>query len=273
LVVFPMLTWVLQSALPASWNVSLTISPMFVLAFLAFDQLLCAVCLFWTPGGRTQRLPLRRVLESVVYGFLNCKTYWLFLLPLCFGLRVPLIAWSLDGTLGLSSKISSHVQQYWEVLFYHVHRIAHLKHVYPDAHKFHHYLHDTTAFDAHIFGSGAPEEWLLLMCDLLLVLGLGVVPASLSYHVLAVSWVDKWRFHTRTEGPGLQEENFHADHHARHVHNFGFYYPYEMLMKTALPEYNTEVEWSGFKVVRKETDHTVILSLTPICGSNTTKQQ
>lgn len=264
IVVFPALTWLLRCALPASWNVGLVISPKFVGAFLAVDQLLCALCLFWTPGGRTQSLPWRRILESVVYGFLNCKTYWLVLLPLCFDLQIPLLAWCLDATLGLSSKISSRTQHYWEVLFYHVHRMAHLRHVYQDAHKFHHYLHDCTAFDAHIFGSGAPEEWLILMCDILLALGLGVTPASLSYHVLSVSWFDKWSLHSRTEGPALQEENFHADHHARHVHNYGFYYPYELLMKTALPEFGNEVEWSGFKVRRHESERVVNLFFTPI---------
>lgn len=38
--------------------------------------------------------------------------------------------------------------------------------VYNQAHKFHHYLHDTTAFDAHVYGAGAPEEWWSLMLEL-----------------------------------------------------------------------------------------------------------
>ena len=31
---------------------------------------------------------------------------------------------------------------------------GHLPRVYEEAHKFHHYLHGSTAFDAHIYGSG-----------------------------------------------------------------------------------------------------------------------
>ena len=37
----------------------------------------------------------------------------------------------------------------------------------------------------------APEEWLILMSDLALGLGFGLQPASLSGHVLGVSWYNK----------------------------------------------------------------------------------
>ena len=36
---------------------------------------------------------------------------------------------------------------------------------YDEAHKYHHYLHDTTSFDAHIYGAGAPEEWFCLVLE------------------------------------------------------------------------------------------------------------
>ena len=42
----------------------------------------------------------------------------------------------------------------WATIYYHQHRIAHLPVVYDQSHKFHHYLHDTTPFDAHIYGAG-----------------------------------------------------------------------------------------------------------------------
>lgn len=37
--------------------------------------------------------------------------------------------------------------------------------VYEEAHKFHHYLHDTTPFDAHVYGAGAPEEWFSMVVE------------------------------------------------------------------------------------------------------------
>jgi hypothetical protein len=264
IVVFPALTWLLRRILPTVLHPTLVITPRFMIAFFVLDQLSCAACLFRTPKGKTAAMPIRRVMASVLYGFLNCKTYWLVLLPLCLGLEVPLAAWAVDAALGLSNKVNSRLRRYYQVLFYHMHRIEHLGHVYSDAHKFHHYLHDTTAFDAHIFGSGAPEEWLILMTDVVLALGFGVVPASLSYDVLQMSWFDKWMMHTRCERPALHEDNFHADHHTGHVVNFGFTYPYELLMKTAPKDVATKAEFSGFEIRREESDDTVVLKFTPV---------
>ncbi len=68
-------------------------------------------------------------------------------------------------------------QAHWSELFYLQHRLAHLPRVYEHAHKAHHYLHDTTAFDAHLYGSGQAEEWACLMLELGAVLAFGVVRA------------------------------------------------------------------------------------------------
>ena len=65
-----------------------------------------------------------------------------------------------DAVLGISpavGRVFSKLTMHWAALFYHMHRIAHLPGVYDQAHKAHHYLHDATAFDAHLYGSGAPE--------------------------------------------------------------------------------------------------------------------
>ena len=39
--------------------------------------------------------------------------------------------------------------------------------VYEHAHKLHHYLHGTLSFDAHIYGNGMPEEFFILLLELL----------------------------------------------------------------------------------------------------------
>ena len=218
--VFPLLSLAVRAALPPWLNPTLTLDARFLALFLLVDHAFCAVCLGWTPKGTPKPVPTRRVLASMAYGFLNCKTYYLVLLPACFGLELELLPWLLDASLGLSARVSGHLERYWQVHFYHIHRMGHITNVYNDAHKFHHYLHDCTPFDAHIFGSGgapppsapsppssppppasdgtaprtlppAPEEWLILMSDLALGLGFGLQPASLSGHVLGVSWYNK----------------------------------------------------------------------------------
>ena len=218
--VFPLLSLAVRAALPPWLNPTLTLDARFLALFLLVDHAFCAVCLGWTPKGTPKPVPTRRVLASMAYGFLNCKTYYLVLLPACFGLELELLPWLIDASLGLSARVSGHLERYWQVHFYHIHRMGHITNVYNDAHKFHHYLHDCTPFDAHIFGSGgapppsapspppsppppasdgtaprtlppAPEEWLILMSDLALGLGFGLQPASLSGHVLGVSWYNK----------------------------------------------------------------------------------
>lgn len=67
------------------------------------------------------------------------------------------------------------------------------------AHKFHHYLHDTTAFDAHIYGAGAPEEWFSLVLEAGMALWFGLYPAALSLTLIMQSVSSKVG-HTRTVG-------------------------------------------------------------------------
>ena len=53
---------------------------------------------------------------------------------------------------------------------------------YKHAHKLHHFLHGTNAFDAHIYGSGMPEEFFMLALELGMYFGFGLIPASLNAH-------------------------------------------------------------------------------------------
>merc|ERR1712117_939409 len=140
------------------------------------------------------------------------------------GLRVPVLLWILDWQLGLTQKVSDHLSSltmHWLELFYTQHRIAHLPKVYEHAHKLHHYLHGTLAFDAHIYGNGMPEEFFFLLLEMGLGIGYGLTPATLNRLVLQFS-VDNKFGHTQkpTDEDG---GNFHADHHLLHVKNFGIY--------------------------------------------------
>ena len=164
--------------------------------------------------------------------------------------------------------VSVRIVGYWELMFYHAHRIGHVNFVYPDAHKFHHYLHDSTAFDAHIFGSGAPEEWLMIIIEYLMAISIcGNVTPSMNYFVLNISWYNKWGFHSRckiddSDSSNLHPpENFHADHHTIHNKNFGFEYPLEMAMNTT---HKCELVYNGFKINRTETEDYVNLQFTAI---------
>lgn len=265
---FPLLTTLTRKCLPKNYNRTITISPLFLALFLLADQSICAACLYKTPKGKTVPLPAGRIWQSVWYGFLNCKSYYLVLLPLCFGFEIPIVPWLLDFTLGISGTITKYTMRYWQVLFYHAHKMGHIPLVYPDAHRFHHHLHDCTAFDAHIFGSGAPEEWLILVADVIMTMFFGIAPASLSPSVLGVSWYNKWGFHTRAQEPAGGDDdgvNFHPAHHSRHVVNYGITYPYDLLMGTTPKEFNGRITWAGYKMRRTEAEDgkTIILQFVP----------
>ena len=64
------------------------------------------------------QVPFGRLMESVVYGFLNCKTYYFILLPCIFGLEIPLAPWLIEAVCWAVDN-----EQYWQVLFYHAHRM------------------------------------------------------------------------------------------------------------------------------------------------------
>ena len=118
---------------------TLEVTNAFVGVFFIVDFIACAYCVFSTPGnGKSAPMPPRRLATSVVYGFLNCKTYFLVLLLHSRGLRIHGLVWLLDGMLGLSPKVAGWISKagmHWAALFYHAHRIAHMPGVYEHAHK------------------------------------------------------------------------------------------------------------------------------------------
>jgi hypothetical protein len=168
-----------------------------------------------------------RVAQSVVYGFVNCKTYFLVLLLHLSGTRarINVAVWLLDAVLGVSPRVSrafSRWALHWAAMFYTQHRIAHVPHVYQQGHKPHHDLQDAVAFDAHLYGSGCFEEWATLTYELGVGMLLGWYPPSLSPFVLWTSWTNKVG-HTRKDSDS-EGRNMHVDHHARHNRNFGIFY-------------------------------------------------
>lgn len=212
-----------NSFLPEFLQFYLEISNEFIIFFFIFDQIACIACYFETPVGRSKPFGTKLWIH-IIWGFFNCKTYSLILLFLLRGYKINLTLWLIDYCFGLTNKLaillSRHVS-HWAILFYHQHRMAHIPRVYEQAHKFHHYLHDTTSFDAHIYGSGAPEEWLCLFVEIVFCLLFGILPVSLSSQALMLSWSNKIG-HTRKDitSGGV---NHHADHHTYHRKNFGIY--------------------------------------------------
>ena len=89
------------------------------------------------------------------------------------------------------------------------------------AHKLHHFLHGTLAFDAHIYGNGMPEEFFFMLLELTMGVKLGLMPATLNRLILQYSWDNK---NGHTQKPeDTAGENFHADHHLVHTKNYGIY--------------------------------------------------
>ena len=141
------------------------------------------------------------------------------------------------------------LRTHWQVLFFHQHRMAHLPRVYEQAHKLHHYLHDCSPFDAHLYGSGLPEEWCLLVFEVAVAAGFGVLPPALSFNVLANDWGNKVG-HTR-KADASDGANYHADHHTLHNKNFGIYGCLLTCTLAPTPLAMT-VEYAGCVITRKQ---------------------
>eukprot|EP00040_Diaphanoeca_grandis_P023643 m.128884 g.128884 ORF g.128884 m.128884 type:complete len:432 (+) comp29359_c1_seq2:252-1547(+) len=208
---------------PTWCTLTLTITPALIAALVIADQCMCWMFMLETPKGKSISFDTWTTMKHVVYGFFNCKTYSLILLLLLLGFKINVTVWLIDSCFGVTRRISDLVAKHimdWATVYYHQHRIAHLPIVYDQAHKFHHYLHDTTPFDAHIYGAGAPEEWFCLVVEASLALYCGYCPALLNYDLMMQSISSKIG-HTRSE-KSFGGVNHHADHHTLHRKNFGF---------------------------------------------------
>jgi hypothetical protein len=239
-------THVLYSHSPvAARYLQLPITMRFIGGWFIVDQLSCLLLCFWHPVGKPARVAPKRILQSVAYGFLNAKTYWLILLLCLRGFRIDLLAIVIVAFMpaGISRRVTSLLQRllprlavhttFSHVMFYHYHRAVHLPGPYNEAHRHHHYLPDATPFDAHQYGSGMPEEWLRLMTETSVALSTGLMPWSFTLGALKQSFANKVS-HTRLEGDDPALENFHVNHHLKHFKNFGYLnFPLDLLFGTA----------------------------------------
>lgn len=255
-------------------NVTISIDYTFIIWFFTMDFLVCLVMtVFWigaAQGRPASNTSVSRIFKSMVYGFLNCKTYFLILLLHCrgYGLKINGAVWLVDMLLGLSRRSAHYVSTRFStcpgLLFYIQHRLAHLPGVYLQAHKAHHFLHDATAFDAHIYGSGAPEEFFTLAFEAATGCLLGFCPPSLTYNVLSASWANK-QVHTRAE-KDAGGWNGHVDHHTTHDKNLGPSLPFSLLdmyFNTAVN--NQQDVWEGkWKIEKTTTSESIVFNFTPI---------
>ena len=223
--------------IPITWTV--------IAIWLVIDQLSCLLLCVWHPVGRPVRVSPKRLLQSVTYGFLNAKTYWLILLLCLRGFQIDVLALVVYALLpsGLTNrvawtfrrfvpKLSLH-STFSDVMFYHYHRSVHLPGPYNEGHRHHHYLPDATPFDAHMHGTGMPEEWFKLMTELSMALATGLMPWSFTYGALKQSFYNRVG-HTRLEGEDPILQNFHVNHHLKHFKNFGYvHFPLDLLFGTA----------------------------------------
>jgi len=210
----------------STWT--LTLDRNFMVAFLSMDFVLNCLVYYIS----SEAFGWRRLLVHVAYGSFNTKTYFLVVLGSLYGYRFDLRLMFFASLLTLVAKHCGFFQQIlrrcgwpcFPICFYVEHRIGHLPVVYQHAHKMHHYLHDTTAFDAHIYGSGMNEEFFWILAETLpcLLAPSLFFPYFLNLDTLHVSLTNK-PAHTRTKQGSyeMDEDNFHADHHTLHRANYG----------------------------------------------------
>jgi hypothetical protein len=81
--------WIqISGVLPFVPELSLVIDIRFILCFFVIDQAICTVLTFYTPAGKTAPRNAKPMMWSVVYGFFNCKTFFLVLLFSLRGFKV-----------------------------------------------------------------------------------------------------------------------------------------------------------------------------------------
>ena len=215
---------------PSTHGWCFTISTAFVLSFFIVDFLLN----LFVYAQVSDTFHAKRLLKHIVYGTFNTKTYFLVVLGCVYQQKVDIVHFLLTGTItlcitrftGLKATIWSMLGlPCFSILFYVEHRIGHCPVVYTHAHKMHHYLHDTTSFDAHIYGSGMNEEFFWVLAEILPCVWCPSLffPYFLNLETLYMSWQNKGA-HTRTSKSAGRNtfgdydfSNWHADHHTYHV--------------------------------------------------------
>jgi hypothetical protein len=227
-------TWVVYSRFPvvASY-MRVPITPALIIGWIVVDQLICVLFCFWTPIGKPIRQTPKRLMQSIGYGFLNSKTYWLVLLIALRGFHIDILALVIAAFIPFRMKAKPAAvlnpvlpggflhRTFTGAMFYHYHRMVHLPGPYNEGHRHHHYLLDSTPFDAHMHGTGMPEEWFKLMTEISICSLTGLMPWSFAFSSIQQSLINKIG-HARIDEAHPVGDNFHVNHHARHSKNFGF---------------------------------------------------
>ena len=215
-------------------QVIVTLDGKFLALFLLADFFLNLVVYF----SASKPFGAKKLLKHIAFGTFNTKTYFIVVVGCLSGLEINIWVWLLTGMLTTMFMHSSAAQRTlnlfripcFQALFYCEHRLNHCPVVYLHAHKQHHYMHDTTSFDGHIYGSGMNEEffWILAECLPSTLAPQIFFPYFLNANTLWSSFTNKGG-HTRSSlddngGASIldfDEECFHADHHTLHNKNFG----------------------------------------------------
>jgi hypothetical protein len=150
-------------------------------------------------------------------------------------------------------------------MFYHYHRTVHLPGPYNEGHRHHQYLPDATPFDAHMHGTGMPEEWLKLMTEISICLATGLMPWSFTWGAIKQSLGNKIG-PARIEGERPALDNFHVNHHHKHFKNFGYVdFPLDLLFGTELGDVSSlgTVEAAGVRCTRRVDAERYVLVIEP----------
>eukprot|EP01084_Bolivina_argentea_P238017 399895_1 len=264
LLILPIINLLVETLLPAHLNICIPFSPLFIFCFISCDLIICAICSWKTYKGPTKQRSIKRQFKDIWYGFLNSKTYLILLYSLLFGEKLSITVWIINCILHITASINNYLAEYLGVSYYLLHRMQHIPHVYADAHKFHHYLPDSTPFDANIYGSGAPEEWAFIFMEYFIGILCAGIPPSLTLNILLWSWWNKWRQHAHSVRKGHFWQDFHGDHHLLHNKNYGIDYPLDMVMNsTPSHEQIFGLGECNYKIKRIESKNVITLQFTP----------
>jgi len=143
--------------------------------------------------------------------------------------------------------------------------MAHLPVVYAQAHKFHHLIHKSSAFDAHsIFGNGMPEEFFFLIFELSCSNLLGLPPAHINYFLLKMIIQNKFA-HSEISND-IAGDNFHTEHHSLHTKNFGHDCLLDMLFNTCQSNncYRMTIGKNVYSVVKTNEDREITFLFTKV---------
>jgi len=236
-------------------SVTFELNLTFILCLLGVDFAACCYVAFVeAKGGKKPKLfSTKQTLQHMAYGTFNTKSFLLLVFLFCRGMRFNPVWLALEAALGISALVNNLVQRTclsWECLFYNAHRLGHLRVIYEHAHKAHHRLHDTMAFDAHVYsGNGFPEEWFQIFYDIAVMRLLGAPPPVLTLRLLKLQYFNKDN-HQRKESEAFQ---YHEDHHTVHRANFGMAHPMLDMYFGTMQGDNSSVQLGKAKFTKEET--------------------